>query len=84
MRLQEARDLAVNTNKSLSAKLAEVEVSTAVANREVILASKAISPAARVTGRTVPIAAGAAVGLLLGLLFSLIAAARAGDFKRAA
>jgi Chain length determinant protein len=82
LRLQESRDLAVNAFRSLSAKLAEVEVSNAVANREVRLASAAVPPVERVTGRIVPVGAGAGVGLALGLMLALIAAARAGEFRK--
>lgn len=83
-RLEESRELAVNTYRSLSAKLAEVEVSNAVTNREVRLASEAVPPVSRVTGRIVPVASGAGAGLVLGLLLALIAAARAGDFRKPA
>ncbi len=83
-RLTTTRDLAVNTFNSLSNKLAEVEVSNAVINREVSLANMAIAPATRTVSRAVPVVAGGAIGLLLGLLTAIVLAARSGAFSSAA
>lgn len=80
-RLTTSRDLAINTFNSLSNKLAEVEVSNAVVNREVSLANVAIAPAVRTVSRAVPVAIGGAIGLLLGLLTAVVLAARSGAFS---
>ena len=80
-RLTTSRDLVINTFNSLSNKLAEVEVSNAVINREVSLANVAIAPAVRTVSRAVPVTVGGLLGLLLGLLAAIVLAARSGAFS---
>jgi capsular polysaccharide biosynthesis protein len=75
-RLRQARDTGVSTLTSLNNKLAELEVSNAVSNREVRFVSEAYAPANRITSRLIPIGIGLGIGLLLGILAAAVIALR--------
>ena len=80
--LTAARDVLRDSTQSLRAKRAEVDVSTGVGNSQVRLAGAAVESQTPVSRQPNRILVGVGGGLLLGLLFAIATAMRAGDFKR--
>jgi len=69
--LTEQRNLNRDAYVTLLKKQNEVRIGNTLTGTEVRFASPAVVPDLRVTSRILPIAIGAAVGLLLGILFAL-------------